>query len=646
MGDAAPQLSSLELGAAAALILVPMYVSNRLGIGLEGRMLLAAFRAGAQLCFLGFVLLQPLFLADNLLPVAGYLLFMMCLAAAEAASRSVYNYRGLFRDALLSILGGVVSVLAFSLCAVYNSASPWWDPKFLIPIAGMLLGNSISATTLGLDRVLTEMAEQTAVVELRLALGASLLEALLPSVRVAFSAGLTPNLNQMSVVGLISTPGMMTGSLLGGQTPSAAATYQLSILYLLLVTACGCLGLSTTLAIRAVSDARAHRLHPHRLRKRLGPKVDILTNLIVSACNCLRRKSCRGAEPESGTADGLHSSVATLTRLASRGAKAASRGLVATAPTARAGTTLGEGQDTHAGSGLWPAVALALSSAASRARGALGAATTPLLAGDEAGRAAESGLEEAETPLRSPSLTLDNLTVARPLSHGRRWPAGQDEESLVHLPFRVEMGAGEVLAITGRSGSGKSRLLRAVSSLDGLGSGSVALGVGGRTLEVTAMWAPRWRCKVCFVPQNVPPLKGTPEKLLAEAAGFRARRGPGCRPLEALRARFDSTAGAIGVPADVASRPWSDLSGGERHRAALALALALNPAVLLLDEPTASSDANTTSVVEAVVRNACDEEGLIVVWVTHDPAQAERVGQWHLHIDTVDTLRAPTHPGS
>ena len=85
------------------------------------------------------------------------------------------------------------------------------------------MGNAISAFSLALDRFLGMVKEQHDAVELRLALGATRWEATLPFCRAACVAGLTPNLNQMSVTGLVAIPGMMTGQILGGASPFEAA---------------------------------------------------------------------------------------------------------------------------------------------------------------------------------------------------------------------------------------------------------------------------------------------------------------------------------------------------------------------------------------------------------------------------------------
>ncbi len=168
-----------------------------------------------------------------------------------------------------------------------------------------------------------------------------------------------------------------------------------------------------------------------------------------------------------------------------------------------------------------------------------------------------------------------------------RWPA-------------LELAAGGCAALAGPSGSGKSRLLRAIADLDP-SEGEVRLDGEARS----AFAAHRWRRRVVYLP--------------ADSAWWAERVG------DHLPAVEPETLAALGFAEDVVGWSVRRLSSGERSRLGLARAVALGPKVLLLDEPTANLDAATTAAVEGVVaeRRAA---GLAAVWVTHDTAQAERLG--------------------
>ena len=171
------------------------------------------------------------------------------------------------------------------------------------------------------------------------------------------------------------------------------------------------------------------------------------------------------------------------------------------------------------------------------------------------------------------------------------------------------LAPGERLILTGPSGAGKTVLLRLIAGLDPLEGGEIRF--GGKTME--EMGATRWRSRIAYVPQSPPSWPGTPADLLARVRALRVHRLVGEeRDPRALSAR-------LGLDGELWDKPFSLLSGGERQRMALALVLFRHPALLLLDEPTASLDEASVARVEAEVG------GYTAIWVTHDKLQAERL---------------------
>lgn len=182
-----------------------------------------------------------------------------------------------------------------------------------------------------------------------------------------------------------------------------------------------------------------------------------------------------------------------------------------------------------------------------------------------------------------------------------------------NLSFALQ--AGERLAVTGASGSGKTSLLRTLAWLDPLGEGEVSLeGRNPKEIGVT-----RFRQQVCLVPQAAPLWRGTPADLLRTIDELKMQRDQGAD--DAIQ-----VATGWGLPEDSWHRAFSSLSGGEQKRVLLAIALSRKPKVLLLDEPTAALDEATTERVEASLGNAA------AVWVTHDRAQAARVAHRTLEL--------------
>jgi putative ABC transport system permease protein len=256
------ELSWIELGLAATLLLVNGVVSTWLGLGLGRRLLVAGVRTVVQLTLLGYVLVYVFEVQHGLL-VAAMAAVMVVLAAIESVRRTRHRYRGIRRDAFLSLIvaAGVSTLL---VTAIVVRPAPWWAPRYLIPLLGMVLGNGLTGISLGLERCLTSFDDGRDAVELSLAAGATPWEAARPVAAESIRTGLIPILNSMSVVGLVTIPGMMTGQLLGGTSPGLAARYQMLVMFLIAgATAAGTTGV-VLFGVRALFD-RAGRLRSERI---------------------------------------------------------------------------------------------------------------------------------------------------------------------------------------------------------------------------------------------------------------------------------------------------------------------------------------------------------------------------------------------
>jgi putative ABC transport system permease protein len=261
------ELAPWQIGAAAGLLLVNGLLSVWLRLGLERTLAIASARTVGQLALLG-VVLEPVFAAGNPWLVGAICLGMIALAAREAANRSSRSFPGIVPSSLLALLvaGGGTAILG---TAAIIQVDPWWEPRYLIPMLGMILGNGLTGISLGLDRCLQQLDEHRGRVEALLAFGAEPWEASRALAAEALRAGMVPILNSMSVVGLVTIPGMMTGQILGGTPPLQAAAYQMLILFLIAAaTGLGAL-VSILLAVRAVFD-EAGRLRPERIVRTAG----------------------------------------------------------------------------------------------------------------------------------------------------------------------------------------------------------------------------------------------------------------------------------------------------------------------------------------------------------------------------------------
>ena len=247
--------------------LIVIVISYHLKLKITRMIVVSISRTIFQLLLAGYVLLSFIFDMHSPVVVMAYLLVMMLIAAMEATGRQIRTYPGHFWHSLLAIMasGGVIGM--YGAVVVYHP-SPWWEPHVMVPTAGMIIGNAISGPALAVDRLLADIAEKRHESETRLAFGASRLESVLPTMRSAVLAALLPNLNQMSVVGLVSIPGMMTGQLLSGSTPLVAAEYQMSILWLIFATAAVSTYIAVLLVISQGVFDNDHRLSQGKITKR------------------------------------------------------------------------------------------------------------------------------------------------------------------------------------------------------------------------------------------------------------------------------------------------------------------------------------------------------------------------------------------
>jgi putative ABC transport system permease protein len=109
----------------------------------------------------------------------------------------------------------------------------WHNPRYLIPLFGMITGNAMNGAALAAERLGSEMEARRAEVEAYLALGASPARASADAVRRALAAALIPSVNGLMVVGLVTLPGMMTGQILAGASPLLAVRYQIVVAFML-----------------------------------------------------------------------------------------------------------------------------------------------------------------------------------------------------------------------------------------------------------------------------------------------------------------------------------------------------------------------------------------------------------------------------
>lgn len=226
-------LSPWDLGLAAVLVLLLAGLSWQLQLGIGKRVLIAAARSLVQLLLLGLVL-GVLFAQTHPLMVAGLTFIMLGVAGYEVMARQGRRFAGIWGYGVgtLSMFLSSFSITLLALTVIIGP-TPWYQPQYLIPLLGMLLGNTMTGVAVALDSLTRSAWDKRGQIEGQLMLGYTCQQAIGDIRRDALRAGLIPILNAMSTAGIVSLPGMMTGQILAGSPPMEAAKYQIMILFLI-----------------------------------------------------------------------------------------------------------------------------------------------------------------------------------------------------------------------------------------------------------------------------------------------------------------------------------------------------------------------------------------------------------------------------
>lgn len=253
-------LSWLDLVAAAVLILLNGALSWALRLGLERSIAVASVRMVVQLGAIGFVL-KFVFEQTSPLLTAAMALVMVAVAGHEALARQETRIGGWAAYGIgtgtLFFVGLLATVYTMT---VIIGPEPWYAPRYLLPILGMILGNTLTGVALVFNSVTQAAKRERAAIEARLALGATRFEATASVVVHAVKTGMMPILNAMAATGVVTLPGMMTGQILSGIDPVEAAKYQVMIMFV--ISAATALGVM----LAAVGGAWLITDSRHRLR--------------------------------------------------------------------------------------------------------------------------------------------------------------------------------------------------------------------------------------------------------------------------------------------------------------------------------------------------------------------------------------------
>jgi len=221
-------LGLIDLVLVYSLILMAVGLDRLLHAGMGKDLLWSALRMFVQLLAVGYIL-HLIFALQNAWAVLALLLLMAGFAVQTIAGRVKVKMPRFYQVVGFAIFFGC-GVMTFFLTVLVIGLTPWYDPRYLIPLSGMVFGNSMTGASLAAERLAAEMQERREEVETVLCLGGSSTVAVRSAVRAAYRAALLPALNSMAAMGLVFLPGMMTGQILSGTEPMIAVRYQIAIM--------------------------------------------------------------------------------------------------------------------------------------------------------------------------------------------------------------------------------------------------------------------------------------------------------------------------------------------------------------------------------------------------------------------------------
>ncbi|KAI5560894.1 hypothetical protein BDE02_16G077200 [Populus trichocarpa] len=214
--------------AATAVVLVAVILSYMQNLGLGGEMVYSIVRAFLQLSVIGFVL-QFIFSQDHAVWIILAYIFMVSVAGYTAGQRAKHVPRGKLVAGASILAGTAVTLFLLVILNVFP-----FTPRYIIPVAGMMVGNAMTVTGVTMKRLRDDIKVQMNLVETALALGATPRQATLQQVKRALVIALSPVLDNAKTVGLISLPGAMTGLIMGGASPLEAIQLQIVVMNMLI----------------------------------------------------------------------------------------------------------------------------------------------------------------------------------------------------------------------------------------------------------------------------------------------------------------------------------------------------------------------------------------------------------------------------
>jgi putative ABC transport system permease protein len=223
-------LSVSQLIVASLFVWICLGLVRWLGVAREKEILVASIRMTLQLILTGYVLVAVFEYPSPWISLLSVLV-MEWFAVSTVIKRFDKQIAFPLKRAMAcSMFLGTLGSIAVFQFGVLN-VTPWFNPRYFIPVSGMLIGNSMTGIALGAKTLVERMQLEKRQIEERLMLGATPFIATRECVRASFESAIVPTLNAMLGMGVVFLPGMMTGQILSGTSPQTAISYQIAIMF-------------------------------------------------------------------------------------------------------------------------------------------------------------------------------------------------------------------------------------------------------------------------------------------------------------------------------------------------------------------------------------------------------------------------------
>ncbi|WP_445506245.1 ABC transporter permease [Niallia sp. 03190] len=224
-------MSNLSLLFTIIFVFIALFLSKSFRIGLEKDIVVASVRAAVQLLVIGYVL-SFIFDTNSPIFIILILLCMLTVASQNIVKKKQQGFQLFWRVFItLAIVEAITQGIILSIQIIPPTA------RYIIPVSGMIIGNSMVIASLFLNRLHAEVDSRREEIQLILALGGTSKQAIHHTLKSAIKTSMIPTLESQKTIGLVQLPGMMTGQIIGGASPIQAVKFQLLIIFAIMASA-------------------------------------------------------------------------------------------------------------------------------------------------------------------------------------------------------------------------------------------------------------------------------------------------------------------------------------------------------------------------------------------------------------------------